>query len=65
MRRRQGLYADIPVSGEEGGPRGIQNLLKGEWKEQDGTEKKYDDDDQEEMEERGRMRRKCRTAWWW
>ena len=54
-RRRPGLYADIPVpvlqvpAGEEGGPRGLSNLLKEEEKEEDEEEKKGDDDDEEEM----------------
>ena len=37
-------------AGEEGGPKGLPNLLKEEDKEEDEEEKKEEDDDQEEME---------------
>ena len=56
MKRRTGLYADIPVpvlqvlTGEEGGPGGLPNLLKEEEKEEDDEEKKEDDGEEEEME---------------
>ena len=46
MRRRPGLYSDIPASllqvpaGEEGGPGGHPNLLEEEEKEEDDKEKK-------------------------
>ena len=46
----------------EGGPGGIQNLLKEEWKVQDGTEKKEDDDDQEEMEGKRRNEEKMQRS---
>ena len=37
-------------AGEEGGPRGIPNILKEEEKEEDEEEKKEDGDDEEERE---------------
>ena len=46
----------------EGGPGGIQNLLKEEWKELDGTEKKEDDYDQEEMEGKRRNEEKMQRS---
>ena len=52
----------IGPAGEEGGPGGIQNLLKEEWKVQDGTEKKEDDDDQEEMEGKRRNEEKMQRS---
>ena len=67
LRRRQGLYVDIPCLSyrpcwREGGPGGIQNLLKEEWKELDGTEKKEDDYDQEEMEGKRRNEEKMQRS---
>ena len=62
-------------AGEEGGPRGLPNLVKEEEKEKEEEEKKEDDNDEEEkkeddndeegMEGRKGMRKICRTAWWW
>ena len=52
VRRRPGLYAEIPVPviqdprGEEGGPRGFSKLLKEDEKEKDEEQKKEDDYDE-------------------
>ena len=57
-----GMYADIPLpvlqvpAGEEGGPGGLQNLLKEEEKEEVEEEKKENGDDEEDME--GKRRNK-------
>ena len=46
----------------DGGPGGIQNLLKEEWKELDGTEKKEDGYDKEEMEGKRRNEEKMQRS---